>query len=389
MALFAGPRGQACRSCPSTTGWGRRPRRPPRPARRRRRHRRRRRDGMLSDIDATVLSIEEWNAATGQPADPEPSTTDGEDVAVLLYTSGTTAAPRPRAAPPAPRARTSSAPSSSGAPRSRRHARQRAAVPHRRRGQRAVERLRRPAARVPAGVHARGVARRRCARGHHQRHGRAHHARPGGRAPRRPAAATARPCGRWPTAGPACRSRCWSGRSSRSRTPDFVNAYGLTETSSTIAVLGPDDHRDDRRPARAPVGAGSCRASRSTSATARSGCAASRCRASTSGPAPLDADGWFPTRDRGWVDDDGYLFIEGRADDTIIRGGENIAPAEIEDVLLTHPAVASARVVGPARRRVGPAHRRGRGAAAGTSVDAGRPAGVVPRARCAARRRRT
>jgi acyl-coenzyme A synthetase/AMP-(fatty) acid ligase len=46
------------------------------------------------------------------------------------------------------------------------------------------------------------------------------------------------------------------------------------------------------------------------------------------------------------VDDEGYLFIEGRSDDTIIRGGENIAPAEIEDVLLTHPAVREAAVVG-------------------------------------------
>jgi acyl-CoA synthetase (AMP-forming)/AMP-acid ligase II len=60
----------------------------------------------------------------------------------------------------------------------------------------------------------------------------------------------------------------------------------------------------------------------------------------------LDADGWFPTRDRGWLDDDGYLFIEGRTDDTIIRGGENIAPAEIEDVLLRHPSVKEAAVVG-------------------------------------------
>ena len=60
----------------------------------------------------------------------------------------------------------------------------------------------------------------------------------------------------------------------------------------------------------------------------------------------LDADGWFCTRDRGCVDADGYLFIEGRADDTIIRGGENIAPAEIEEVLLPHPAVAEACVVG-------------------------------------------
>ena len=60
----------------------------------------------------------------------------------------------------------------------------------------------------------------------------------------------------------------------------------------------------------------------------------------------LDEGGWFPTRDRGWVDEDGYLFIEGRADDTIIRGGENIAPAEIEEVLLSCDGVADAAVVG-------------------------------------------
>ena len=60
----------------------------------------------------------------------------------------------------------------------------------------------------------------------------------------------------------------------------------------------------------------------------------------------LDADGWFPTRDRARVDSGGYLFIEGRVDDTIIRGGENIAPAEIEDVLIRHPALRDAAVVG-------------------------------------------
>lgn len=60
----------------------------------------------------------------------------------------------------------------------------------------------------------------------------------------------------------------------------------------------------------------------------------------------LDAAGWFCTRDRGSLDADGYLFIEGRADDTIIRGGENIAPAEIEEVLLAHDAVREACVVG-------------------------------------------
>jgi acyl-CoA synthetase (AMP-forming)/AMP-acid ligase II len=111
---------------------------------------------------------------------------------------------------------------------------------------------------------------------------------------------------------------------------DFVNAYGLTETSSTIAVLGPDDHR-----------------------AALTGDPVARARLGSVGrllpgieAQVRDPDGWLATRDRGWIDDEGYLFIEGRADDTIIRGGENLAPAEIEDVLLEHPAVAEAAVVG-------------------------------------------
>ena len=60
----------------------------------------------------------------------------------------------------------------------------------------------------------------------------------------------------------------------------------------------------------------------------------------------LGADGWFATRDGGHLDADGYLFLEGRLDDVIVRGGENLSPGEIEDVLLTHPAVAEVAVVG-------------------------------------------
>jgi acyl-CoA synthetase (AMP-forming)/AMP-acid ligase II len=60
----------------------------------------------------------------------------------------------------------------------------------------------------------------------------------------------------------------------------------------------------------------------------------------------LDAEGWFTTRDAGWVDESGYLFLDGRIDDVIIRGGENLSPGEIEDVLLQHPAIRDAVVVG-------------------------------------------
>jgi acyl-CoA synthetase (AMP-forming)/AMP-acid ligase II len=60
----------------------------------------------------------------------------------------------------------------------------------------------------------------------------------------------------------------------------------------------------------------------------------------------LGSDGWFATRDGGYLDDEGFLFLEGRIDDVIVRGGENMSPGEIEDVLLEHEAVADAAVVG-------------------------------------------
>ena len=88
-------------------------------------------------------------------------------------------------------------------------------------------------------------------------------------------------------------------------------------------------------------------ASRSSPASpARSGCAATRCRASTPARPATATDGWFPTRDGGWIDEGGYLFVEGRLDDVIVRGGENISPGEIEDVIRTHAGVADVAVVG-------------------------------------------
>ncbi|HZD65823.1 MAG TPA: AMP-binding protein, partial [Acidimicrobiales bacterium] len=60
----------------------------------------------------------------------------------------------------------------------------------------------------------------------------------------------------------------------------------------------------------------------------------------------LDRDGWVHTGDLGVMDERGYLRITGRLTDMIIRGGENIYPAEIEEALFSHPAVESAAVLG-------------------------------------------
>jgi acetyl-CoA synthetase len=57
-------------------------------------------------------------------------------------------------------------------------------------------------------------------------------------------------------------------------------------------------------------------------------------------------DAWFPTEDRGMVDDDGYFWHGGRADDVIISAGWTIGPAEVEDAIMKHPNVAEAAVIG-------------------------------------------
>ena len=64
-------------------------------------------------------------------------------------------------------------------------------------------------------------------------------------------------------------------------------------------------------------------------------------------------DGWYHTGDIGRVDEDGDLWIDGRVDDMIISGGENIHPLEVENVLARHPGVAEVAVVGAADERLG------------------------------------
>lgn len=145
----------------------------------------------------------------------------------------------------------------------------------------------------------------------------------------------------------------------------FTNAYGLTETSSTISLLGPDDHReamssDDPDIRRRLVSVGqplptievSIRDVDTEEALpvgerglifVRGEQVSGEYRGKGS---LLDDEGWFNTRDGGYLDEGGYLFLEGRMDDVIVRGGENMSPGEIEDVLLTHESVADACAIG-------------------------------------------
>jgi long-chain acyl-CoA synthetase len=58
------------------------------------------------------------------------------------------------------------------------------------------------------------------------------------------------------------------------------------------------------------------------------------------------ADGWYRTGDLGYKDDEGYIYLTGRGDDVIVRGGENIGPDEVESVLSTHPKIEEAAVIG-------------------------------------------
>jgi acyl-CoA synthetase (AMP-forming)/AMP-acid ligase II len=146
----------------------------------------------------------------------------------------------------------------------------------------------------------------------------------------------------------------------------FVNAYGQTETTSSLTVLGPDDHRIDGDPKTVEL-----KLKRLNSigrplpdveiavrdddgkllAPGLVGEILIRTPRIMKGYAGREDDsrlpeGWRATGDLGWVDEEGYVFFAGRKDDMIIRGGENIAPAEIEAVLMSHPAIDEAAVIG-------------------------------------------
>jgi fatty-acyl-CoA synthase len=144
---------------------------------------------------------------------------------------------------------------------------------------------------------------------------------------------------------------------------DFVNGYGLTETSSTVAVLTAEDHRlaigsDDPAVRRRLGSVGQPLPALELEIRGPDGqvlppgvsgevyVRGEQVAGEYLGRKVLQDDGWFATNDSGWMDEDGYLFVEGRLDDVIVRGGENISPGEIEDVLRRHPQVQDVAVFG-------------------------------------------
>jgi len=150
----------------------------------------------------------------------------------------------------------------------------------------------------------------------------------------------------------------------------FINAFGQTETASTITTLGPEDHRiegtpqeqekklkrlassigrplpdvelriiDEEGKTLPPFQAGEILARGPRIMTGYWQDESKTAQVMTS-------DGWLHTGDMGWMDEDGYIYLAGRADDMIIRGGENISPEEVEKVLDTHPQVEESAVIG-------------------------------------------
>jgi O-succinylbenzoic acid--CoA ligase len=115
-----------------------------------------------------------------------------------------------------------------------------------------------------------------------------------------------------------------------------VQTYGLTEACSQVTTLAPEDARRKLGSAGRPL--------LTTHLRIQDG--EILVQGPTVAPDCADAEGWLHTGDIGRIDEEGFLFVEDRIDDMIVSGGENVVPAEVEGVLLRHPAVADAAVVG-------------------------------------------
>jgi O-succinylbenzoic acid--CoA ligase len=115
-----------------------------------------------------------------------------------------------------------------------------------------------------------------------------------------------------------------------------VQTYGLTEACSQVTTLAPADARRKLGSAGRPLLTTHLRIQEGEILV----------QGPTVAPGRADADGWLHTGDLGRIDEEGFLYVEDRIDDMIVSGGENVVPAEVEKVLLRHPDVADAAVVG-------------------------------------------
>lgn len=113
--------------------------------------------------------------------------------------------------------------------------------------------------------------------------------------------------------------------------------YGLTECASQVATMSPGEAGERPGSAGPPILTTELRIDDDGVICVRGPSVA---------PGEVGDDGWLHTSDVGRLDEEGYLYVLGRADDMIVTGGKNVAPAEVEQALLEHPAVADAAVHG-------------------------------------------
>jgi o-succinylbenzoate---CoA ligase len=117
-----------------------------------------------------------------------------------------------------------------------------------------------------------------------------------------------------------------------------VQTYGMTEAASQVTTLAPEDATRELGSAGRPL----------LTTHLRIDDGEILVQGPTVAPGAADVDGWLHTGDLGHIDEEGFLYVTDRLGDMIVTGGENVIPAEVEDVLLRHPAVADAAAVGRA-----------------------------------------
>ncbi|MDA2891811.1 long-chain-fatty-acid--CoA ligase [Mycolicibacterium sp. BiH015] len=159
----------------------------------------------------------------------------------------------------------------------------------------------------------------------------------------------------------------------------FAQVYGMTETTGSITQLDGADHVPELlRSCGKPYPWVLIRIVDGSGADAPSGIVGEVCTKSDQNmlgywnnpdatAATLTPDGWLKTGDAGYLDAEGYLYLHDRLKDMIVSGGENVYPAEVENVLMTHPDVADVAVIGVPDGRWGEAVKAVVVAARGTA----------------------